>query len=632
MEPESRVFRSSFPEGGPSGFRSAVWKHGVPGADEPVQPLFPTLVAMLQAAREFDDDVGITLLNDDASREPEHKSYVSIELEVNELAARLHGRGVRRGDCVLMVFPTGFDFILSFFALLRLGAVPVPSYPPPVLEKAELAIERLGYVARHAKVTHCLTTGVLVPLLGDLVRQAETLRDLVAIDRLRQAAAPEPMDFAEIRTSDTAFIQYTSGSTAQPKGVHLTHRAIMCNMHCIGQGMRVTRSDVGVSWLPLYHDMGLVGGLLTAIYFHIPLVLMSPMAFLEEPARWLRAISKYRGTITVAPNFGYARCVKRIAPDEREGLDLSSLRVAMNGAEAINYRTLVDFERAFGPYGYDPRAMFPVYGQAESVVAVTFPTPFEPVRFVTVDRNALANGHVVPAKGVGSMSIVGVGRAMPGHRVVVLDEDGKEVPESVVGHIVVRGPSIMKGYYRSPEETARVLHDGWLWTGDLGFFEGGSLFVTGRAKDLIIVRGRNHYPEDIERVAERVEGVRAGATAGFAVYDEEKAVDLAVLVVETKVEDPEAQAALAARVQDSVSAHCGLKVDEIVLVPPGTIPKTSSGKRQRGLTRARYLSRELVAPKKKAGSLRMAMVFVRSGAGLLKLLSRKIAPRRREPS
>ena len=631
MNESGRFFRSSFPDVDRAGFRSAAWKHGVPGGDEPLRPLHRTLLAALAASETFDDDVGITRIPDDEREPEEHMSYAAIHREAKRLARLLAARGIRRGDCVLLVFPTGYDFILTFFAVLYLGAVPVPASPPAMMEKAELAIDRLGHLASHAEVTACLTVAALVPLLGELVTRAATLRDLCAVDRLREREeGGADVELSLGAPGDTAFIQYTSGSTDNPKGVWLTHANVCANMHAIGLGLEVSRKDVYVSWLPLYHDMGL-GSILFPMFYHVPVVVMSPLAFLQRPSRWLWAITRHKGTITTSPNFGYALCVKRVRPRDREGLDLSSVRCMANGAEPINYRTVVDFERAYRPYGYDPKAMFPVYGQAESVVAVSFSRPSEPVRFETVDRNALANGHVVPATGMGSMAIVGVGQALPGHRVLIVDADGHEVPDATVGHIAVRGPSVMKGYYKAPEETARVLRDGWLWTGDLGYQKDGHLFITGRAKDLIIVRGHNYYPEDIERIAERVEGVRPGGSAGFAVYDEEKASDLAVLVVETRVQEPEAQAALVKAVQESVAHHCRIKLDEIVLVPPGTIPKTSSGKRQRALTRDRYLKRELLS-KSKPTRLKMAMVFVRSGTGLLKLLTRKIARKRREPA
>jgi acyl-CoA synthetase (AMP-forming)/AMP-acid ligase II len=455
------------------------------------------------------------------------------------------------------------------------------------------------------------------------------VRELVAFeeldDRGRAADAPKPRAVGE----DPAFIQYTSGSTGHPKGVLLAHENLVSNIHAIGQASRIGRKDVVVSWLPLYHDMGLIGALLFSIYWRMPLVLMPPTAFLLKPSRWLWAIHRHRGTMSPAPNFGYALCVKRVRPQEREGLDLSCWRLAMNGAEPVNVRTVVDFQRTFAPHGFQTLAMLPVYGLAESSLAVTFPDPGEPLRFEVVDRAALAAGQAVIARGAGSTAIMSVGRAVPGHEVVVVDERGNPVAEREVGHIVVRGPSVMQGYFRDEAATELVMVDGWLWTGDLGYVSHGELFVTGRAKDLIIVRGKNHYAEDLEAVAERIEGVRAGGVAAFGIYDEGRAQDLVVMVCESRTEKESARLALVEKIATTVQQHCGIHVDEVVLVPPGTIPKTSSGKRQRALCRELYLRNELL--QNRTGKLRLALVFARSGAGFLAAKARRLLTRRRAP-
>jgi len=383
-----------------------------------------------------------------------------------------------------------------------------------------------------------------------------------------------------------------------------------------------------VSWLPLYHDMGLIGTLLFPIYWRFPLVLMSPLAFLQRPSRWLWAVHRHRATMSAAPNFAYGLCVKRVRPAEREGLDLSSWRFTLNGAEPVNLRTVTEFTRAFAPHGFRAETMLPVYGLAESCVAVTCPTPGQPVRHETVDRARLVDGHAVPASGKGSMALVGVGGPIPAHEVKIVDEHGATLPEREVGHIVVAGPSLMAGYVNDADATAAVLRNGWLWTGDLGYFAGGHLFVTGRAKDLIIVRGRNHYAEDLERAAERIEGVRAGGVVAFAVYDEEKASDLVVLVCETRVGGDEARALVTA-VRERVSEHCAVGVDEVVLAPPGAIPRTSSGKRQRSACRELYLAGTL--GKTRTGKFQLAMIFVRSRAGVLLSQARGLLARQRAP-
>ncbi len=622
----SRVFRSSFPEFEREDFRTGAWKLKVPSRPEDLQPLHPTLLHAFAAAARLEEKKGITLIPEDEDAPEELQSYARLYDRSKRVAAALASRGVKRGDRVLIVLPTGFEFLLAFFAVQRLGAIPVPSYPPAALEKAEVGLERIQHIARHSGATTCISSSGLLPLLGSLGRSRQGLHDLVAVEALlafQTKTAPK----AHARAEDPAFIQYTSGSTGHPKGVLLSHGNVVANLHAAGQGLRIGRKDVVVSWLPLYHDMGLIGGLLFAIYWRVPLALMAPTTFLLQPARWLWAIHRHKGTLTASPNFGYALCAKRVRARDREGLDLSSMRCALNGAEPVNQHTTDAFLREFEPHGFRREAMFPVYGLAEATVAVTFPRPGDPGKHLDVDRAALAAGYVEPKKGEGSTALVCVGRAVPGHELQIVDEKGRATPPAEVGHLIVRGPSVMQGYYGDAKATAAVLREGWLWTGDLGFRDAdGDLYIAGRAKDLIIIRGKNYYAEDVERVIERLPGVRAGGAVAFAVYDEEKATDLVVAVVETR---PPEDAALPAAISAAVLQECGISLDEVVLAPPGTIPKTSSGKRQRALCRAQYLADELEVAR--SGAFDLARVFVRSGHGFLSLLRRKIVRRLRPP-
>ncbi len=403
----------------------------------------------------------------------------------------------------------------------------------------------------------------------------------------------------------------------------------MSNVHAIGQAAQIVRTDAVASWLPLYHDMGLIGALYFSIYWRLRIVLMSPTAFLMRPSRWLQAISEHQLTMSPAPNFAYALCTKRVRAADRKDLDLSSWRLALNGAEPVNRQTVEAFIESFAPHGFRAEAMFPVYGLAESTVASTFPKPGSPLRFETVDRAALADGRVVEAYGERATTVTCVGRALPGHEVIVADELGDPVDDGDVGHVLVRGPSIMKGYYLDPASTSRVLRDGWLWTGDLGYTRDGEFFITGRAKDLIILRGRNYYAEDVERVAETIDGIRHGGVVAFALYDENAARDMVVVVCETKTQNDLDEKAMAERIIEAVSQACELTIDEVVFVRPGTIPKTSSGKRQRALTRERYLADDLVPHK--TGRVGIFNVFARSAAGLLVLMGRRARGARSEP-
>ncbi len=621
----SRVFRSSFPDIDTSNFRTGAWMQPQ-GVSRDLEPHYPTVLhAFVQAGKGHR---GITLVPDDPGGEEETRSYGELVAAAQHFAGRLAARGVQAGDRVLVVLPTSFEYVVVFFAVQMLGAIPVPSYPPAMLEKAEVVIDRLVHIAGHAEAAWFVTSRKLRLVLGDVALRVDTIQELISVERL-SAEGPAGDYEARARGEEAAFIQYTSGSTGNPKGVVLTHRNLVSNVHAIGLALRIGKRDVGVSWLPLYHDMGLIGVLLFCVYWRLPLVLMSPMAFLTRPMRWLKAISDHGGTLSPAPNFAFARCVRRADPQLMERLDLSTWRVALNGAEPVNLQTVRAFEKRFAPCGFRRSTMLPVYGLAEASLAVTFTPQGETLRYESVDRLALADGQAVIDAGEGAVTVVSVGTPVPGHEVAVVDVAGNVLPDREVGNIVCRGPSVMDGYFHDPERTAEVLLDGWLWTGDLGYFVDGYLYVTGRAKDLIIIRGRNYYAEDLERHAEQVTGVRAGSVVAFGVYDEDKACDVVVMVCETAVDGEEERGLLADMVMSVVQEATGIGVDEVVLVQPGTIPKTSSGKRQRGLTRVRYLAGELHP--KKTSTAGLAMVFARSGLGIVASHARRLLGTRREP-
>jgi acyl-CoA synthetase (AMP-forming)/AMP-acid ligase II len=541
------------------------------------------------------------------------------------MAVGLLERGLAPGDRVLLVLPTSIEFVSAFFGVQLAGGTPVPTYPPAALERAATALARLGSVSASSGARFCVTPKKLRPLLGQLAA-ARTMQEVVAVEEL--AGDAKKLVRPRLGGDRVAFIQYTSGSTGNPKGVVITHKNACHNIHAIGQAARVSRRDVVASWLPLYHDMGLVGTLLFSVYFRLPLVLMSPLAFLARPSRWLWAIHEHRCTLSPAPNFAYGLCVKRVSVDERKGLDLSSWRIALNGAEAVNLQTVNDFLQAYEPLGFRRASMLPVYGLAEVTLAASFPVPGEPIHSEVVERAALARGHAVPAQGPGTMTVVSVGRAIPGHRIFVVDADGKALPDREVGHIVVQGPSVTTGYFGDVKATEAVVRGDSLWTGDLGYQAEGALYVTGRAKDVIIVHGKNYYAEDLEAVATRVPGVRLGGIVAFSVYDEDEARDFVVLVCESKAEDENGRVELARRLGEEVATHCGVKVDEIVLAARGTIPKTPSGKPQRGLTRDLYVNDKLTP--NFTGKLGLAVVVARSGAGFLMARARRLFGKRGE--
>lgn len=550
-------------------------------------PTPPTMLHALARTAALDASAGITLLSEDPDGAPETRSYADLADAVWRCASRLQAAGIKAGERVLIVLPTGFEFAETFLGLQLIGAVPVPAYPPAALQQAEVALERLRHIVADAEVRVCLTDRALAPLLGALGGVGRgCVSRVIAVEQLPAGASERLVP----TFGDVAFMQYTSGSTGRPKGVVVTHVALMANIVGAGVASGVTSDDRMVSWLPLYHDMGLVGGLLWPIFWNLPLVLMSPMTFLARPVRWLQAISEFGGTLTMAPNFAFARCVQRITPEQREGLDLSSLRLALNGAEPVSPATVEAFQGTFATCGLRPDVVYPCYGLAESVVAVTFSEPGTPVRSEALDRDALAQGRVQRSNAATAIKITCCGRAIPGATVRIVDERGRRVRDRVVGEIVVSGPSLMRGYHGNDEATAAALEDGVLHTGDLGFMDGPWLYVTGRKKDLIIVRGKNVHAEDVETVAEEVEGVRRGRVVAFGIYDDARAVDRIVLVVEGGPADATARESTSEALKARVCEVMGITLDEVVFAPAGAIPKTYSGKRQRQLTRKRYLA------------------------------------------
>jgi len=606
-------------------FRTSSWRLSVGEHKPDLSPvLHPTLLHALTAAAKLDEPVGATILGDREIDRPISMTYRELYSKARGVAGSLSRLGVGRGDRVMLVLPTGDEFLISFFAVQMLGAIPAPAYPPSGF-RIESGIERLAHIAAHSGTKVVITFPIIETMMGELAFHSDAL---VRVVTMRDLTRGEPLaEVVVAAPDDPAFIQYTSGSTGNPKGVLLTHRNLITNIHAMGQALAIRSSDVIVGWCPLYHDMGLIGTFLSAVYWRVPLVLLSPIAFLTRPRRWLRAMSDYKGTISPAPNFGYALAVRRTKPEDREGLDLSHWRVALNGAEPVTKATVDAFTKTFAPFGFHGEAIFPVYGLAESSLAVTFPLPGTPVRELTIDRNALASGVAVRAE-PGSPAAVGfvcVGRAMPGHTVRVVDEHGDDVVPGRIGNVIVRGGSVMQGYFKNPEATAEAFFDGWLRTGDLGFVHEEELYVTGRAKDLVIVHGKNYYAEDIEAFAETVPGARPGSVVAFGLYDAVEEKDRVILVAETKLESERDRVELAQRISEAVVTAVGIPVDEVVIVPPGSLPKTSSGKRQRSRTKDAYLRHELV--QRRDGKFTVGLVYVRGGTGFLRMRTRRLLDR-----
>ncbi|HTE53825.1 MAG TPA: fatty acyl-AMP ligase [Kofleriaceae bacterium] len=561
---------------------------------------YPTLLAAL-ADRAGVDDHGYHHYTREG-QDPEVVSFAALHRRVQRVAAALQERGVRRGDRVGLILPDSVEFVDAIFGAMLAGAIPVPVYPPLGLGKLDTYLDNTAHILRRAGCSLVLTDGRVRPVLGTLMSVAGTLR---GIDVFRDLAAgvpddatPQPVD---VGPDDVAFLQFTSGSTAAPKGVMLTHRNLAHNIEAIGgaHGLRIGEGSSAVSWLPLYHDMGLIGFVFTPIYFRTRGVrFLSPLMFLKRPAVWLRHLSDFRATITFAPNFAYGLATRRATDEELDGVDLSALQVAGCGAEPIQYPVLRGFADRHAGRGFRSTAFLPCYGMAEHSLAITFGRLDDDLAADRVDAGALARGEAAPvsasaaagaadARDGGELLIVNCGRPFPLHELRIAGEDGETLPERRVGHILVRGPSVMTGYFDDPAATAEALSDGWLRTGDLGYLAGGDLHVCGRIKELIIVEGRNHHPQDIEWQASRVDGIRAGNVIAFGLHDPELGRERVVVAAETRLAEPEL-APLMRQVRARILEALALRVDEVLLLPPGALPKTSSGKLQRARARAMF--------------------------------------------
>ena len=541
------------------------------------------------------DRTHIHLREDDGSETPLTHGWLWKEAE--RVAGGLAARRLGRGDSVAIMLRTERRFFPTFVGTLMAGCVPVPLYPPFRPDRIAEYASRQAAILENAGARLLVTFRDVERLAGLLTHRIDTLDAVVAADALPdESRSPRPGT-----ADEPALIQYTSGSTGQPKGVLLSNGNLLANVRAIQQRLAVGPDDVAVSWLPLYHDMGLIGAWLGSLYFGIPLALMSPLAFLSRPVRWLRTLEAHRGTLSPAPNFAFDLCTTRIPAEELDGLDLSSVRVLLNGSEAVLPETIRRFVDRFEPYGLDPAALLPVYGLAECTVGLSTPPVGRTQRIDRVDRATFqSSGHAVPAPSgdAQALSFVSCGKALPDHELQVVDDRGAGAPERHEGRVRFRGPSAMRGYYRNLAATREIASgDGWLDTGDRGYIAEGELFLTGRSKDVIIKGGNNLYPHEAEGAAGAVPGVRAGCVAAFGAADPERGTERFVIVAETRLTDPVEQAALRRAVTGGVADALGVAPDLVVLAPPGSVSKTSSGKIRRGATREAWLAGRLGRPR-----------------------------------
>ena len=573
-----------------------------------------TLVDLLrQRAERQADDLAYTFLVDGESEEV-HLTYGELDRQARAIGAWLESQDLK-GQRALLLYPPGLDFIATFFGCQYAAVVAVPAYPP----RMNRAPSRIQAIAADAGATVALTTDAVLERIRPLIDQTSDLKGLrwLSTDRTAHGADQgyERQWLPPRITGDTlAFLQYTSGSTGTPKGVMLSHSNLLHNSALIAHAFEHTRSASGVFWLPCYHDMGLVGGILQPLYVGRPNILMSPVAFLQKPFRWLQAISRYRGTTSGGPNFAFDLCVRKITPNQRATLDLSSWTVAFSGGEPVRADTLERFAETFAPCGFRPEAFYPCYGLAEATLLVSGGYKTAPPVVRWFDGKALETDRVVPiaASEGGARALVGCGQTMPDQQIVIADPSRLTLmPAGQVGEVWVSGPSVAQGYWQRTDETEQTFRayrpdtgEGpFLRTGDLGFTHDGELFVAGRLKDLVIVHGLNHYPQDIEATAAKSHpGVRGGWGAAFTI-EEGPEQKLVIILELERHQRAEAAQVIGAICRDVAREH-DLVVDSIVLVRAGSIPKTSSGKVQRHVCRDAFLDRSLegVAEWHRAGS------------------------------
>ena len=575
-----------------------------------------TVVGLLDRAADH-PEVGVRLLERGESES--WRSWTSLRAGALDVCGGLQALGVRPGETVATVFPTGFSFLEALFGVLLAGAVPVPLYPPVRLGRLDEYHRRTAAMLQAARARLVLADARVRRLLGPAVLAADPPLGCLALDALPSAPARP----AQVAPDDLGLVQFSSGTTVEPRPVALAHRALVSQARLLNAHWpdREGAAHSGVSWLPLYHDMGLIGCILPALERPGQLTLIPPEEFIVRPALWLQAISRYRATLSAAPNFAYALCTRKVRDEEMDGVDLSSWQVAINGAETVVPEVIRAFAGRFARWGFRPAAMTPVYGLSEAALAVTFSDPWQPCRSRRFDRAALAVGRAQPADD--GLELVSVGRPLPGFEVAIVDDRPGTLADGRVGRVLVRGPSLMTGYLHQDEATANALRDGWLDTGDRGFLLDGELHLTGRDKDILIVNGQNHAPEELERATEAVAGVRAGCAVAVAFRPDGAVTDEVLLLVEAARDAAVGdRAGLARQCAERVLAATGVVPARVEVLPPGTLPRTSSGKLRRQEALRRYLDGTLTPPKRVTAAL-LAGETVRSGLAFLRARLRR---------
>lgn len=513
-------------------------------------------------------------------------SFMDIEKEAHRRAAHIAALGLKKGDRLAIVVPEGHEFVLSLVGAIAAGVVPVPIFPRASFKGLDGYVDTVAHIAKASGARILLTMHATKPYVEKVLERDSGVEKLVYTEEIFEGPTPA-FTTPDIVPSDICFLQFTSGSTSRPKGVTVTHANLVANAHAFlgPAGLGMVDEDLAVSWLPLFHDMGLIGFILGPLTHDVCSVLLPTSTFARGPRIWLETLHKFHGTVTYAPNFAYALATKRVRDRDLAELNLAHVRIAGCGAEPIQGQTMRDFAARLAPTGFKATALVPSYGMAEGTLAITFHPRGTPIVTDIVDLEAMKKGEAktVPAGSPKSLELVACGVPFPGHEVLIVDEAGKALPERRVGQIVTRGPSVTQSYFQNPEATAEGWKDGWLQTGDLGYFADGFLYICGRIKDLIIINGANYYPQDIEWALGEMEGVRRGNVVAFSVQAE--GTEQLVIAAEANSTDVDR---LKKAIPERVYELTGLSTGYVAIVGVGGLPKTSSGKAQRRKTKQLY--------------------------------------------
>lgn len=551
-----------------------------------------TLVDILRAYAWVEPERPHIYLQDETGEE-QVINYGSLLGEASKVAAGLTADGMKSGDTVAIMLPTSVEFFHAFMGILLMGGIPVPIYPPFCIDQIEEYTKRESIILNNAEIKSLITFHKAEGISRIIKSSIPSLNHVTTVELLKRSnnSIPEVV----ISKDDPALIQYTSGSTGDPKGVLLSHFNLISNIKAYGKAVPILPTDVIVSWLPLYHDMGLIGAWLGSFYHGIPTTILSPLSFLNRPERWLWAIHYHRGTLSAGPNFAYELCVKKIKDNQLEGLDLSCWKLALNGSEAIYPETLKRFTEKFKKYGFKEESFFPAYGLAESSLSVAFPALGRKPIVDRIARKAFEEEKkaVQTLDKKDSLQFVCCGKALPGHEIRIVDDEGRALGERHAGRLQFKGPSSMQGYYRNPDATQAIFHNGWWDSGDLAYMADNELYIAGRIKDIIIKAGRNIYPPEIEEITGDVAGIRKGSVIAFGVNDPGSGTENFVIVAETAERNKQLRNKLTAEIIEKVTETISIPPDIVVLVPLKTIPKTSSGKLQRSKCKENFIEGKL---------------------------------------